>query len=263
MIVVPTEAREKAISRLRTLLENWNAKDLSHKKLQEAIGSAAYVAYFRRFRTGIEAFRSAYPWLDGDFFKFAVKSRALKANLKVNLKLLMEAASTESPIIIDARGALMAPKHVFTDANLIRMCAVFFNSPSHAKFSTKCIMLHMANPIVKKPQNIAFWEIMAVLLAIISYKNFFLNSTVIMHIDNVEVLFALVRATAIKPELRKTLVRIYEELNKLNCKIYYDFVKSELNPADIGTRLERLSEFKKIFNVEEGNLVFLNPAQFV
>ena len=70
------------------------------------MGSAAAVRYFKRYRTGVEAFRAAYDWLDESFFAHHIKMRGHKAQLKQTLLDLKRAVEQASPLIIDARTCL-------------------------------------------------------------------------------------------------------------------------------------------------------------
>ena len=47
---------------------------------------------------------------------------------------------------------------------------------------------------------------------------------------------------------------VYQLARDLNTKLFYDFIKSEANVADIGTRPERFPEFFRAFKARIGKI---------
>ena len=86
--------------------------------------------------------------------------------------------------------------------------------------------------LIPSKQQIAQWELMQVLTALLAYPEWFRGRAGVWWINNVPALIALVKGKSGADDMDRTTMMIHLLMYTLQCDIYFEYVPSDSNWAD-------------------------------
>ncbi len=110
--------------------------------------------------------------------------------------------------------------------------------------------------VVGEKLNIAHIEAFSVLASLMLYEEELKSSRVVLHIDNIAVIYSLAKGSAVNRLSAMLSSEILERLNALSPCYYISYIKSKANIADIFTRYDLLTAgLEEYNNFECGSLL--------
>jgi len=246
-IDVGDDAKEKATEAAENAIHELNNKSLQIKTLQRVLGRSNWVLAARSSRLGAQLARPLYEWTVPERFDKLVKDRAARRQLHRRLEVLQKFIWLYKPIVITKH--LVSDKRVwmFTDAStnggptgepMLGGMIICCNG------QIKAFSLAHAN----REERIEILEARAVLVAMKTFEEEIKDKTVIFSVDNSPAAYSLVNCASRNTALARLAENTSITATRAGAKVFWDFVKSQFNPADAFTRSAYYAEALKTWN---------------
>ncbi|CAE8589217.1 unnamed protein product, partial [Polarella glacialis] len=130
------------------------------------------------------------------------------------------------------------PPYEFNDG-LAKLCFLLVFHPGPRLAAVPDLTAELANCLDPGVQKIAQWDLTQVMIALITYPEWFRNRAGFWFIDNINGLIALVKGRSGVPDLDHLAMVTHCLLFSLNCTMYWEYVQSDANWSDAISRLGR------------------------
>ena len=229
--------------------------DLVPKMLEKLLGLMIFMVYFSGSRQLLgRILRLAKITAPGPFRK-AVGTAKRRACLQCEIEDIRSGVSEIRDLELTPRRLDAPLKKVFTDASLEKGISGVGGLATNAKGQIRdarsfSIFLKQEDwNLGSKPASIQTFEALAVLIALRMWKEDLKKNRVILHIDNIAVLFVIAKGSHKDPVIACIAEMILTEISDLPV-IYSLYVKSKASPSDALTREDLLKEFLEAYDGE-------------
>lgn len=251
---------EKCKSSVTDLVDSLSCGKTKFDDILSTNGILCHCAYARDFRAGTEIFRFIYQWCEEDNFKSLIRRPAARSKLAKHLAIAMALVEMQKPIHF-RRAPAREIVHIFSDArgwaqdkNLPpRLGGVMFASSQKPRAWWWQLTKKQVDRC--KGAEIAFFEALAELVSIQTWKKYLSNAMITLHIDNQDVVFGYVKGSTRSKGVSNVVRASTMAKVEIDAWAYYSYVISELNIADFTTRQEIFESLVKI-----ADPIFENPV---
>ena len=230
------EKKKKAIdSTCLELIQTLNAPGgrIDVKDIQKVVGTLVWALFSSHERSGAAILHGLYPFAFEDGFNKRIKKKREKDGLRRTLHLVRQTVKEMDDIVVTRETAVRRSVHVFTDASSD-------GGPNGEAALGVLVIddygnLHCTSLPVTC-ERIDILELRAVLLALETFTPVLNKKHINLHIDNAGDLFSLIRGSHRSGRGTAIIHKSLRLLVEMGSTVFFDYVKSELNPADAYTR---------------------------
>eukprot|EP00392_Amoebophrya_sp_AT5.2_P005371 g5380.t1 len=225
--------------------------DLFHL-LEELNGLFIHCTYWRNVKKGVPLTRHIYHLITSyGKFKNMMKSIKVIKMLKILTKKMCEHVELREPMVIRLDVAVKGRIHVMTDASMdkngrVALGGLLFSPDGKSEgFSLHIDQKHTPMPLRRHP--IMVYELVAVYMAQIIYKDQLQHHSVVMHCDNSPACYGIVKgilANATGTAVVASITNFNMHSDTLN---FYAYINTDANPSDACTRVEMLEVLGKAY----------------
>jgi hypothetical protein len=250
MVTIPDAKVEQTAKAIGQLIEDLDKHRADVETVQNIAGTLSWIEGGKPVEYARTVHRVIYPWADEEKFRELNRNRKARRKL-IKALLLSKALILENmPVYLTRRQTDRQTAFIYCDAAGIEAEDASFSAILFTGEEPRVIRVKVRDVLQKIPHEdqvkmggmesvvrITVLELIAVGLAVETWKEQLKNKYIRIFVDNSEELFALVRpGTAAAPIVANLSIMIRLQIMALGAIPYFAYVASDRNIGDIWTR---------------------------
>ena len=240
---LPESFYKKFKEATQLLVEQIRTKSMTLKQVQIVLGLATFGTQHKLHKMGTELLRPLYKWLRDDLFPHLIRQKSERSHLRINVLALQQLLPLLPEVVYDNDDRPMTQSLLSTDASTDggpngepMLGAYYVRSDGRREGFAVVVNRKQIEQLVGNEIRIEILEAMATYLAVRTWA----TPGDLMHtnIDNITQLYAQVKMTAKSACLLHIVTNMTSFAALKQQRIYYRYVKTFFNIADVFTRHE-------------------------